>query len=134
MEWLSKILITGIFFFGIYIIYSSRSNYSLILICIFLSLNIFIEANNSKITIMKGMFCGKKRLVKHGILKSRNIVVMEDIQGSKILRHLSYDRFLIIAVIDSNMNVLGMMTEIQVIEGLAKLGTCANVGDIFNLH
>lgn len=130
MEKLTKALLLIVFLWGIYVLYLTKLNYSIILIFIFLFVNIIAEKNTSKLIIMKGITDSRKKLADKGILKAQTIVVFDSVRGSKILRNLSYNHFFIIIVVGSDMSVKGIMTEAQVVEGLARHGSNAKMEDI----
>jgi stage IV sporulation protein FB len=126
----TKIISFFLFILGIYMLYLTRFNFSLLLIAAFLIFNIANERQNNNLMVMKEIVYYKEKLLKEGIFKAKNIVVIYNLPAQKLLKNFSYNHFHLVTVIDSKMNIIGTLTEAQIIEGLVDLGCEVKVEEI----
>ncbi|NLY43662.1 MAG: hypothetical protein GX066_06795 [Clostridiaceae bacterium] len=120
------------FIIGIYVFYITRFNFSLLLIGTFLIFNGVYEQQNNRIILMKEIIYYKQKLIKEGLWQAKNMVVISDYPAHKLLKNFSYNYFYLVTVIDNKMNILGTLTEMQIIDGLIRLGTNVSVEEIIN--
>ncbi|MDK2799423.1 MAG: stage sporulation protein [Clostridiales bacterium] len=132
----TKIICFLLFIAGMYILYITKFNFSLLLIATFLTFNLINERNNNNLIIMKEIVDYKEKFLKEGIFNAKNIAVLNDIPAQKILNNFSYNHFYLVTVIDSKMNIIGTLTETQIIEGLVHFGCQVKIEEILkkNTH
>lgn len=115
---------------GIYIVYLTKLNFSLLLIATFLFFNIFNERNNNNLIMMRGFIYHKEKLLNAKILKAKNLVVLHNTPAKKILKYLHYYNYHILMILDSDMKFIGYLSETQIILGLIENGSSIEVKDI----
>ena len=129
---LTKLFSALFLILGIYIWYITGFNTSVLLISIFTIFNIIDERERGYLTVMKEVIYCKEKLLKAGILKVKNMAVAYNIPAQKLLKYFSYNYFCLITVVDNEMQILGTLTEVQIVLGLIALGSKATVEEIIN--
>lgn len=127
---LTKVICVLSLIVGIYVLYATGLNASILMISLFLIFNIVNEKNNNNLAVMKEIIYCKEKLLQAGISNAKNLVVISDIPAQKLLKNFSYNYFYLITVIDSKMNIIGTLTEAQVINGLVELGAQVSIEEI----
>jgi len=120
-----------VFLCGAWILYITHFNISLFIISLFLVWNMACERKNTRLIVAKELIYCKDKLLKEGIMRTRSIAALDDMPARKLLSYFSYNFFYLITVINSEMNVVGILTEAQIIEGMIKSGSHVKVGDIY---
>ncbi len=115
---------------GVYLLYITKLNYSLILISLFLIYNLSKEISNNNLLAMYDIINYKKKVIHKKIFKAKNIVAMYDTPAQEIIRLLTYNYFYLIIVIDEKMRIIGILTETQIIKGLLSLGSGATIHNV----
>lgn len=105
---------------GLYVLWLTRFNFSLLLVGGFLIANMTEERKKVNSIIMKDILYSRKKLGEAA--EGEVLVVTMDERADKILKKLSYDRYFLINVVDSRMNVVKTLTETQLIENMAIYG------------
>lgn len=99
---------------------SSAWNFSLIIIGFY----VFFSFNEERVEVplmnMKSIIYRRARLLKKGVYQVRDIVAIKSVRMSHVLKHMDFDRFHIIYVLDEELNVLKVMTEKELLDGLLK--------------
>ena len=72
---------------------------------------------------VKNIIYRRARLLKKGIYQARDLVVIKSVQMSEILKSMDFDRFHIVYVLDENLNIVKVLTEQEIIDGLLKYNT-----------
>ncbi|MEE1043394.1 MAG: M50 family metallopeptidase [Clostridia bacterium] len=111
-----------IFFGGLYTIYLTKFNFSVLLIGGFLIANITEERKNANMIIMKDILYSRKKLLHKGISKGEVLVAEENQRAKSVLKELSYDRYYIVKIVDNHMNIVKTVTETELIEFMAIYG------------
>jgi stage IV sporulation protein FB len=93
----------SLFFIGIYMLYELRKE----------ELEVLLMSSENFIFRYS-------RIKKKGIYAARDLVVMKHIKLSDVLKHMDFDRFHIIHVLDDGLKLLEVLTEQDVIDGLTK--------------
>jgi len=127
---ITEICIVILFIGGIWLLYVTHFNLSLFIISFFLTWNMLGERRNIRVIVSKDIIYCKEKLLNKGIVHTKHIAALYDMPARKLLHHFSYNFFYLITVIDHNMNVIGTLTEVQIIEGLVRLGSHVRVGEI----
>ncbi len=107
---------------GLYAIYKTGFNFSFLLIGIFLLANLTEERKRANAIIMKDILYSRKKLAKQGTLKADVLVADVNEKAFGVVENLSYDRYYLVNVINSRMEVLGIVTETEILEKAAAYG------------
>ncbi len=134
MDKITKVAVFMLFMLGIYVFYMTGFNFSIILIASFLISNLFSERKNNHLILMKEILYCKEKLSREGICKTKQLVVLYNIPAQKLLKYFSYNYFSLITVIDRKMNIMGTLTEVQVIEGLGHFDSQVEIGKIIEWY
>jgi stage IV sporulation protein FB len=126
----TKISIIILLIIGTYIIYITKVNFSIILICIFLFFNFFNEKQQNNLIIMRGLIYHKEKVLNSKILKEKRLVVISTLPAKKLLHHFYYHNYCIITVLDEKLEYIGTLTETQVIISLISNGTHIKIEEI----
>jgi len=129
------------FFFGILFIAAGSVqlinnifNFSLFLIGIYLFYYVFTKKMEAALMSMKDIIYRRSRLVKKGIYPARDLVVIKWIKLGEILKHLDYDSFHMVYVLDDNLKILGIVTEQQIMDGIMKYDSSITFDDLIKLN
>lgn len=127
---ISKIFL-GIFLAtGIFMIYWTKFNISLLLASVFLALNLFKEKEDSDFIRMRQIILSKEKMFNKGFMKSTIITALYNTPAQKIIKLIRYSQFYVIIVVDEDMNIIGELTETQVIDGMVRLGANVELWEI----
>lgn len=105
---------------GLYQLLSGNMQISLFFIGIYLLFFSKTEKMEASLMNIRQILLRKSKLIKKGIYPSRGIVVMETIRLSETIRHMDYDRFHLIYILDVNLKLLKTVTENEIMEALIK--------------
>lgn len=119
---LSRTVALIIILSGIYILYLTKFNFSVLLIGGFLIANITEERQNINTVIMKDILYGRKKLKNLAKLPGRILTVSENDRANKVLLKLTYDKYCIIYVVDDNMEIAKTFTETWFVEHIPIFG------------
>ncbi len=75
----------------------------------------------------------KQRIVNRKIYPARHLVVMEDSSLGDIVQKLDYDRFHVLYVLNGDMEIIGQITEQQVVKALQTCSANDRICDVFFL-
>ncbi len=123
----SRIIIAFLLVFAVLFIITNQ-NFSLILICSFLLQNIIWEQNAISLITLKEILFVKEKINFN--LPTKVLCISKNRNATHILKHLSYDRFCIINVLDSNGKITKTLTEAEVLEALTQNGLRTKYRDI----
>ncbi len=73
----------------------------------------------------------KQRIISKGVYPVRHVVVMDSCTLGDALQRMDYDRFHILYVLNSNMEIVGQITEQQVIKALQTCNASDKMCDVF---
>lgn len=108
--------------FGIGVMYYTRFNFSLLIIGAFLIVNIIAERRGSGYVIMNEILKSRQKISNGCAERAAVIAIAADEPARKALKLLSYNKYYLINIIDSNMEIIGTVTETQLIEQLVQKG------------
>ncbi|MGE4284074.1 MAG: site-2 protease family protein [Clostridia bacterium] len=128
--YITKVICLLSFVAGAYILYITGLNSSILMISIFLIFNIVNEQNNNNLAMMKEIVYCKEKLLEAGFFNAKSLVVICNLPAQKLLKNFSYNHFYLITVIDNKMNIIGTLTEAQVIDGLVELGAQVTIEEV----
>ncbi|MBQ7953645.1 MAG: M50 family metallopeptidase [Clostridia bacterium] len=107
---------------GLYIVYATGFNFSFLLIGVFLLANLTEERKRANTIIMKDILYSRKKLASQGALRADILVADVNEKAFSVIENLSYDRYYMVNVINSSMDVLKVVTETEIIEKTATYG------------
>lgn len=113
----TAILITAA---GIFQIYISRYNFSLLMIGVYAFLCLNYEDRETAIMSVKDVIYRRTRILKKGVYPARDIVAVKWLQLGELIKCMDYDRFHIVHVVDENLKLLCTLTEQEIIDGMLK--------------
>ncbi len=129
----SKLFAVLVVLCGVWLLYRTGFNFSLILIGGFLIASITEERKNTDLVIIKDILYSRKKLVSSGVMGSKLLVASEDSLASKVLKELSYESYALIGVVDSNDKITSLLSETEFVAGLSVCGTDSKVKKIVEL-
>ena len=115
---ISQFNIALIGLFGIYVLYITHFNVSVMLLCAFLIFNMSSEKRNNELTIMRQLVYSKRKLARREIMPVRELAVMKGVPVRRLLKSFSYDRYYIVNVMNSKMEIETTLTETQIVDSL----------------
>lgn len=107
---------------GLFALYLTKFNFSVLLIGGFLIANITEERKNANMIIMKDILYSRKKLLHKGVSKGNILVAEENQKAKSVLKELSYDKYYIINIVDNHLNIIKTVTETELIEFMAIYG------------
>jgi stage IV sporulation protein FB len=128
---ITRILALVLAVLGIILLYATKLNFSVLIISAFLIVNCITEQRGSKLIMMKEILYSRQKLTDNGLEKSGVICIMKDAPARRALKHLTYNKYYIINLIDEDMNVLASVTETKLIEKLIVKGIRIKACEIF---
>lgn len=108
-----NILLVGLF--GVYVLYITHFNVSLMLLCAFLLFNMSTEKKNNEMTLMRQIAYSKEKLVRRKIMPVRYLAAMENVELRRVLKNFSYDSYYMVNIVDKNMKILASVSETRII-------------------
>lgn len=124
----SQINIALIGLLGVYILYITHFNVSVMMICAFLLFNMSAEKRNGELTVMRQIIRSKEKLVRREIMPVKELAVMQHTDARLLLKSFSYNSYYLISVLDRDLSVLGVLTETQVINAAVRAKKSISVG------
>ncbi len=127
---LSRILALLIIGFAVFVFFLSDFNFSLILISAFLIQNLSYEQKQLPHITLEEISQSPQKLTKKQLFAEKNLCAKESTPASSILRHLSYDYFCTVHIVDSCNHIQKTLTESEILEALTKKGCSTKFRDI----
>ncbi|HIV02573.1 MAG TPA: site-2 protease family protein [Candidatus Aphodoplasma excrementigallinarum] len=131
-EVVSQINIALVGLLGIYILYLTHFNVSMMMLCAFLLFNMSAEKKNSELIVMQQIIYSKEKLTKRQIMPVKELAVMEQTDARRLLKNFSYNSYYLLSVLDKNLTILGTLSETQVIEAVIRAGKTISAGQILS--
>ena len=126
----SQIFAYFIFLLGIFLIFITKYNISLLIIGVFLLYNIKSE-KNSLICLKKKLLCNE--LYDKSFLNIKNIAVYTDTKLIECMEYFSYNTLLNVVVFSYNNKKLSEFSQYEIIDLLTKNSTLINFTDAINM-
>jgi stage IV sporulation protein FB len=117
---------------GITLLWYTKFNFSLLLIGAFLIVNIIAEQRGSRYILINEIIKSRQKIYNGCAERAGIIAIHADEPARKALKLLSYNKYHLISVIDSNMNIIGTVTETQLIDRLAQKGIRTKAANILD--
>ncbi len=108
------------------------SNPSLLVAAIMLPGTRLLEETVSMMKL-ENLLNRKQRIISKGVYPARHIIIMEECTLGDVLQKLDYDRFHIMYVLDRDMEIIGQITEQQVIKAMQTCRATDRICDVFFL-
>jgi len=112
----------------------NRFNFSLFLIGIYLIFYVFTKKTEAALMNMKDIIYRRSRLIKKGIYPARDLVVIKWIKLGEILKHMDFDRFHMLYVLDDNLKIIGIVTEQQIMDGIMNYDSSITFDELIKLN
>lgn len=80
---------------------------------------------------LENLISRKQRLLSRKIYAARHLVAMEDLKLGDLLQKLDYDRFHIIHILNKELDVIGQITEQQLLKALESCDASDKISDVF---
>ncbi len=117
---IGNILAAGMILLGTLQFMGNKWNFSMILIGMYVFFSSGKGETEAAIMNVKSIIYRRARLLKKGIYQVRHLVAIKTMHMSEILKNLDFDRFHIVYVLDESLNVIKVLTEQQIIDGMLK--------------
>lgn len=124
-----KILIFVSFPLAVLALIKTKFSFSVLLITAFLAGNICKEQNAVTLTAFRE-FSKQAQKTRH-LKRTRLYSASPDEYAEKMLKHISYDYFISVNVVEKG-KIIGTLTEEQIIYGISKNGVQITLGEILN--
>lgn len=105
-------------------------NFSLIVIPVFIFIFASREENDIMYAVIKDVINKKQYFKSKGIMETVEISAYEDACAREVLKHFDLNRYHIVVVINSDMEVKSVLTESQVFNGLSVHGSDITIGQL----
>lgn len=115
----SQICIVLIGALSVYVLYVTRFNVSVMVLCAFLLFNISSERRNDTLTVMRQIIYSKEKLARRKIMNVKQIAVTEKTDARRLLKGFSYNCYYLVSIIDKHGNMVETLSETQIINRLA---------------
>lgn len=116
----SKTIAIFLFFFGAFVLYVSKFNFSVLLISSFIFYYLIDESKNHKLLLIKVLINYKEKFKNKAIIKVKHLAVCESTMPIKLLKKLSLNYFYIINVLNKDMKIIASMAESELIDAIIK--------------
>lgn len=127
---LSKIMLIFLILFILCLIFASKFNFSLVLITAFLLQNLVFEHQAISVISLKEILSNHQKSKHSENLPTRVLSVRKDRPASGIIRHLSYDCFYVVNIMDKNSSIIKTVTEVEILDKLIEKGIRTKYNDI----
>jgi len=125
-----KIISVLLVLYGIAAYVYGEINFSLLIIPIFIFIFASREKNDIMYTIIKDVINKKEYLKSKGIMDTVEISAYEDAYARDILKHFDLNKYHVVMVINSKMELRSVLTESQIFNGLSLYGSNITMGQL----
>jgi stage IV sporulation protein FB len=115
---MSKVFLTLLVLFGLYVLYRTRFNFSILFIVCFLTAYFNEENLNYKLLYLGALFQYKERMREKEHIKVKIIAVKEDMLLRKMIRLFDLNHLSVVKVVDKDARIISTFTEGQIIDAL----------------
>lgn len=99
--WITPVFTLLVGLFGIWVLFETRFNVSVMVFVTFLLFNLSFEKKSAQLTIMRQVACAKEKLYRRRIMPARELAVAADVPAGKLISSFSYNSFYFVSVISS---------------------------------
>lgn len=115
---------------GAYQLSYNRTNFSLLVIGIYIMVLLFTGKMEAALMNIKQIIYRRSRLLKKGIYSARDLVAMESTPVNEVLKSMDFDSFHFIFVLDGNLKLIGIFNENEIMEGIVENNTDITFGEL----
>ncbi len=119
---LTVILSITMLLLGIYQLYLSAFNFSLLIIGLYIIILLNTGRMESALMNIRQIIYRRSRLIKKGIYPARDLVVVKSAQLSEALKNMDFDRFHLVYVLDEEMRLQRVFTENEIMDAIGRGG------------
>lgn len=117
-----KIVSAVLFILGVILSLGGSLNISLLIIPIFIFLSAVKEEKSIMYTIMKDITQKNISLTSGNIMEASGICAFEKAYAREVLKYFDLNRYHFIIVINNQMEIMSVLTEAQILDGLSRHG------------
>lgn len=125
--YISKLASLGVFILGIILSRYNKLNIMISLVAIFLYISVRKENEMAVFIFMREIIEKKHFLFNNGVLKTKQFVAADNISIKNVLNRFRPQKYHIVTVLDKEYNVLGVLTESEIINGIFEYGLNAKL-------
>lgn len=114
----SKVFSAVVMTAGLLQLLTSRNNFSLLFIGIYIVFSLGEEKTEAAFVNVKHIIYRCSRFEKKGVYPVRELVAMKSLQLCEIIKEMDFDRVHIVHVLNDEFNIIGTFTEQEIIEEL----------------
>jgi len=126
----SRILAILLFGLGVVLLLTSAFQFSLLLIGIFLLGNLLSEQKTMSLQMLREFLYYQKKPDIDSMNRTLVLTAHESLPARKLLRKLSYHRYILVKVLDDRNSVIQTLTESQILTALFTKGIRITLGEI----
>lgn len=115
-------------------LFIANQNFSLFIIGLFVFFNLIYEDVEAAMMNMRDIVYRRSRLIKKGIYQARDLVVIDNVRLGEVIKHLDYDKFHIIYVLDENLKLICAFTEQEILEGMLQYNSDLTFEEFIKLN
>lgn len=119
----SKIVTILLFLVGIYTVQYNQLNLLIPLLAIFLYIAADKENKMAAFIFMKEIAEKKQYLFSKRILPMKSLVALDHVSVKEMINQFTPRKYHVITVMDRRCNIIGLLTESEVLDGMIKYGT-----------
>lgn len=124
---ISKIVSCALFVSGIILFKYNKLNIFISFVAIFLYVSVKREKEMAVFIFMNEIIEKKQYLFKKGVLRTKQLVALKNASIKSVIYKFRPQKYHIVTVLDGNCNVIGVLTESEIIEGILKYGLHARI-------
>lgn len=124
---------SAVVLYGLYQTYTGTLNVSLIIAGAYMMLLLRNGGMESAFMNIRQILYRRARFLKKGIYPARDLVVSKNMLLCDIIRHMDFDRFHIIYVLDDDMRIIKVFTESEIIDAMARDNDNTTFGQMIGL-
>lgn len=115
---LSRIIAGGLFAIGIGCLVTTRFQFSVLMIGVFLLGNLFSEQKNISRQALEELLYHNKKLDRESLNACISLTAYSHLPARKLLRKLSFHRYSLVHVVDKHQRLLYTLTEDEILQAL----------------
>ena len=108
-------------------------DFSLLLVGIYIIFYLRSQGMEAAIMNMKNIIFRHSRLLKKGFYPARDLVVLQTVRISELIKSMDFDSFHMIHVLDEELKVIRVFTEKELMDGMVKLSSDITFEELINL-
>ncbi len=130
---LSRFVSIFLFSIGIFLLLTTPFQFSLLMISAFLLGNLCLEEKSISHQALREILYYKEKPEREALNPTSVLTAYQSLPARKLLRKLSYHKYYQIQVLDDNQNIVGTLTESQILDALLNQGIRIKLGEILSV-